>query len=76
MSIAAWLSLAGIVLVLAACSAAASGALGAGAFLKRWLLCSVAIAALLAAGAVLGMVAHSAMCAGPWICEVERPARP
>jgi len=54
-----------------------SGVLAAGvaeyadtaAFLKKWAICALAMAALFVAGVVLGNVTRSAMCASVWLCE-------
>jgi hypothetical protein len=39
------------------------------AFLRKWAICALATAALFVAGAVLGNVTRSAMCASVWVCE-------
>jgi hypothetical protein len=38
-------------------------------FLKKWGICTLGVAALFAAGAVLGNIARSAMCASVWVCD-------
>jgi len=38
-------------------------------FLRKWGICALAVAALFVAGAVLGNVTRSAMCASVWVCE-------
>jgi hypothetical protein len=38
-------------------------------FFRKWGICTLAVAALFVAGAVLGNIARSAMCASVWVCE-------
>ena len=38
-------------------------------FLKKWGICTLAVAALFVGGVVLGNITRSAMCASVWVCE-------
>lgn len=63
-----------LLLLLVATSSALFAALGSDyadlrSYAGRWGVCAIAIASLIAAGIITGVVAKGAMCASVWVCE-------
>ena len=58
-----------VVVALAAALAVASEYSDARRFLKKWLVCAVAVMGLATFGALLGEVMLSALCARVWVCK-------